>query len=205
MIRLVKLNLEEEVKRLLEALDELLEIKTFIRKIVPNYELDRDSLEEFKSLLARIHDNLKPLFVKYLDVSIEKSSERNIDKIKTQIIDIGENGDFILLSANSIKKKLKTMGVDPRLILVSGGPLVAEDYKLVNPNLHDKALKGIEKKCERIFNEIRVLDWKDKELYFLREKNNVAEDLIMKRISKLTQIIGKDVKIITLESWSDLD
>ena len=190
-----------EVSALLKALDELIEIKVLIRKAVPQYNLDETLKSEFIDKLTSLNNNLKPIFAKYI---IEKSSNEQSDEIKGILIEqLSKN--FALISSNSSKKKLKNMGVDPRRLIVSGGPIYYEDYKIINPNLTEKALDNIKSKCERILNQIQSKNWETQNLIFIYENENPTDKLILKRIEILTDIIGKNVKTIEIKNWKDLD
>ncbi|MFX1452683.1 MAG: DUF2100 domain-containing protein [Promethearchaeota archaeon] len=198
-----KLN-SEEVKAVLAAIDDLIDIKLLIRKIVPNYHLNEEIYESFISKLESLRHKLTPLFLKYLsnDDIIEKETSEDI---KSEILNLAKKEMMILISANSSKKKLKNMGVDPRILIASGGPLAIEDYKIINPNLSENALKNIEKKCNRLINQLRNEDWSKNNLIFIYEKENPTDLLILNKLDKISSIIGKKVKIIGLDSWKILD
>ena len=143
----------EEVKALLAAFDDLVDIKILIRKIVPSYEIDKSLNDELIMLLSNLKQKLQPLFSKYLKQESSLKTEDSKIAIKDTILKAISNNNIVLISANSSKKKLKNLGIDPRRLIVTGGPLFIEDYKVVNPNLPDKALPNLKKKSERVFNE----------------------------------------------------
>ena len=97
------------------------------------------------------------------------------------------------------------MGIDPRHVIVSGGPIFYEDYKIINPNLNDKALENIKTKCERILNELERESWQNKDLFFIYESENPTDKLIIKRLELVTKIIGKNLKLIEINDWKDFD
>ena len=195
----------EEVKALLAAFDDLVDIKILIRKIVPNYELDSSLNEELLFLLNKLKKKLQPLFSKYLTQdNAVKTEESKISK-KTTILEAISNDNIVLISANSSKKKLKNIGVDPRRIIVSGGPLFVEDYKVVNPNLPDKALPSIKKKCERVLNELKHEKWAGSELIFVHEEENATDKLILEKIEQVSNLIQKQINTINVDSWDVLD
>jgi hypothetical protein len=195
----------EEVKALLAAFDDLVDIKILIRKIVPNYELDSSLNEELLFLLNKLNQKLQPLFSKYLtQESAVKTEASKIGKKKT-ILEAISGEKVVLISANSSKKKLKSVGVDPRNIIVSGGPLFIEDYKVVNPNLPDKALPNIKKKCERVLNELKHEKWAGTELIFVHEKENATDKLILNKLEHISNLIQKKITTINVGSWDILD
>ena len=190
-----------EVSALLTALDDLIEIKVLIRKAVPQYNLDENLNSEFITKLNSLNNKLKPIFAKYL---VEVSSDVQSENLKDILIE-QLSKSFALISSNSSKKKLKSIGIDPRRLIVSGGPIYYEDYKLINPNLTEKTLENIKSKCERILNQIRSESWINQDLIFIYEKENPTDKLILKRIEDLKDIIGKEVKTIEISNWKDLD
>ncbi|MHA1335463.1 MAG: DUF2100 domain-containing protein [Promethearchaeota archaeon] len=195
----------KEISSLLSALEDLLEIKSIIRKITPKYNLDDELYDTFIKTLGSLKDKLEPIFSKYVITQKSKAESFNKESFRNEIIQLAEKNNFLLLSSNSAKKKLKNLGIDARNIFVSGGPLEPEDYKKVNPNLPEKALKGIKQKCTRLLNSIKTKNWSKSELYFIYEKDNPTDKLILDKISIISDIIKKDVKTIEIPSWKILD
>jgi hypothetical protein len=195
----------EEVKSILAAIDDLIEIKILIRKITPDYNLNDTLNKFFIEKLVDLHKNLQPLFSKYLKEEFILKTKKSINQLKEDIQDIIKNGNFALVSANSSKKKLKTIGFDPRLLIVTGGPLFSEDYNKINQNISDNAIISIKKKCERILTQIETINWNHKDLVFIYDSNNATDKLILKRIDALSKLIGKKVKTLEITSWNVLD
>ena len=195
----------EEVKSILAAIDDLIEIKILIRKITPDYNLNDTLNKVFIEKLVDLHKNLQPLFSKYLKEEFILKPKKSINQLKEDIQDIIKRGNFGLVSANSSKKKLKTIGFDPRLLIVTGGPLFFEDYEKVNPNISDNAIISIKKKCERNLSQIENTNWNHKDLIFIYDSNNTTDKLILKRIDDLSKLIGKKVKTLEITSWDVLD
>ena len=104
-----------------------------------------------------------------------------------------------------VKKKLKNIGIDPRNIIVSGGPLFFKDYKIINPNLSEPALENIKKKCERLIKQLENEDWSKQNLIFIYEKENPTDELILSKLDRISNIIGKNLKTFELKSWKDLE
>jgi hypothetical protein len=195
----------EEVKSILAAIDDLIEIKILIRKITPDYNLNDTLNKTFIEKLVDLHKNLQPLFSKYLNEEFILKTKKSINQLKEDIQDIIESGNFGLVSANSSKKKLKTIGFDPRLMIVTGGPLFFEDYNKINQNISDNAIINIKKKCERFLTQIENINWNHKDLIFIYDSNNTTDKLILKRIDDLSKLIGKKVKTLEITSWNVLD
>ena len=195
----------EEVKSILAAIDDLIEIKILIRKITPDYNLNDTLNKFFIKKLVDLHKNLQPLFSKYLKEEFILKTKKSINQLKEDIQDIIKKNNFGLVSANSSKKKLKTIGFDPRLLIVTGGPLFFEDYNKINQNISDNAIISIKKKCERILTQIETINWNHKDLIFIYDSNNTTDKLILKRIDALSKLIGKKVKTLEITSWNVLD
>ena len=195
----------EEVKSILAAIDDLIEIKILIRKITPEYNLNDTLSRIFIEKLADLHKNLKPLFSKYLKEDNISKTKQSIYQLKEDIKAIIKSGNFGLVSANSSKKKLKTIGFDPRLLIVTGGPLFFEDYKKINQNISANAKVSIKKKCERILSQIENINWNQTDLIFIYDSNNTTDKLILNRIDDLSKLIGKKVKTLEISSWNVLD
>lgn len=194
----------EEVNSLLNALNSLIELKVLFRKSTPQYQLSEKMCEEFLTSLKNLKNLLNPIFVKYLAKKYLKQETESMEEKTKKITSLSETRDQVLVSSNSAKKILKSLGIDPRHIIVSGGPLFFEDFKIVNPNIPDKALPSIKKKCERILEELKSIDWKNKELYFIYEKEDIGDSLILDKMNRVEDLINKEVKTIALSSWDDL-
>jgi len=195
---------KDYVDNLLKTIDLLIDIKLIIRETTPNYNLDDRTKDEFLSLLKNIYDKLNPIFSNYLKKQILIDKEESFQEKKDKILDVFSEGNYLLVTSNSAKKILKDLGADPRNIIVSGGPFFLEDYKKVNPNIPIHALKGIEQKCKRLREEIKNENWIEKDLFFLHEKNAIADKLTLNKINLISELIGKEVKTIEIESWDNL-
>lgn len=198
-----KLN-SEEVKALIAAIDDLIDIKLLIREIVPNYNLNEKTYKSFITKLESLHHKLKPIFSEYLSDEDMMLLETSKD-VKNIILDLAKNNMIVLISANSSKKKLKNLGVDPRNVIVSGGPLFIEDYKVINPNLSENALENIKKKCDRLIKQLENEDWSKNNLIFIYEKKNPTDLLILNKLDRISNIIGKNLKTYGLDSWKNLE
>lgn len=192
-----------EIESILRSIDLLLEIKTNIRKIAPTYELTEPYNQKIAESLQALQKEVGPLFSKYLEGDSALISELFEKDKKETIIEVLSSGNMALISSNSAKNILKDWGIDPRKLFVTGGPLFLEDYQKVNPNIPDHALKGIKKKCEGIKDSIEKEDWTNKELYFIYETENIADTYTYEKIDRISNLIGKNVRIIKISSWDD--
>ncbi|MFX0018371.1 MAG: DUF2100 domain-containing protein [Promethearchaeota archaeon] len=196
----LKIN-SEEVKAILAALNDLIEIKVLIREVTPNYDLDDHRNNQLIQLLEALRLKLQPIFSKYLDSRYFKENKINQEEIEQYINEFIKKEKYIIVSASNSKKKLKSFGIDPRNIFVTGGPLFVDNYKKVNPNLTDNVLLGIKKKSEHLVNQIKKLAESAKELIFLYEKDNLTDQIILKELDFLENTNDIKIKNYDIKSW----
>ncbi len=197
---------KSEIESILDSIDDLIELKVLIRKIAPNYKINEKVYQKFLSKLKTLKKNLDPLFSHYLNAENLNKREEFIKNQKEKIKKALSKDNIAIISSNSAKKILKNMGIDPRKLIITGGPLFFEDYKEVNPQIPDSALKGIKKKCNNLIQEIKNRNWnKNKNLYFLYEKGDLSDELTLKKLDRISDLINQKVKIIEINSWKDLE
>jgi len=195
-----------EIKSILTSIDDLVELKVLIRKIAPNYILNEELYNKFLSKLKSLKNNLDPLFSHYLHAEVLIKEEEFIKNQREKIKNALREDNMAIISSNSAKKILKNMGIDPRKLIITGGPLFFEDYKKVNPQIPHTALKGIKKKCKNLIQEIKNQSWnKNKDLYFIYEKGDLSDELTFEKLDRISDLINKKVKVIQLDSWKDLE
>jgi len=201
---ILKIN-SKEVKNLLAAIDDLIEIKILVRQIVPNYNLDKELNKKFHSLLEALQSKLQPIFSKYLNQNNKSTPVKTREYLISEIKRLSGKTNLLLVSANSSKKKLKIIGIDPRNIIVSGGPLIFEDYKKLSPNIPDRVLPGIRKKCDTLLKQIKTINWQNKDFVFIFESENNTDKVIQEELELISEYIGKKVRVIEISSWKILE
>jgi hypothetical protein len=188
-----------EVKALLSALDDLIDMKILFRKVVPNYTLGEESNQKFLSYLKSLSFKLQPLFSKYLDQDLVIGDKQSNGKEFLE--QIKEKKSFLLVSASSSKKILKKLGVDPQNIIVSGGPLIFEDFKKVNPNLSAEVLSGVKKKCNHLLKLLQSNKLRDINLIFIYELHNLTDKIIINELNTNINLMGMRVQLYRILSW----
>ncbi|MFX0031213.1 MAG: DUF2100 domain-containing protein [Candidatus Hodarchaeota archaeon] len=188
----------EEVKAILAAIDSLIDIKILIRKIAPNYDLDDKLNKKFLNLLKMLNLELQPLFHKYLLNSFEIEKDKILSK--SDVTDLIKKENIIIISASYLKKKLKNFGVDPRNLIVTGGPLFVENYKKLNPTLSDEALSNIKKRSEHLLNLIEKFAKTENKIIFLYEKDNLTDLIILEELDLLEKKINRKIEIYKMKS-----
>lgn len=200
----MKIKLDsKEVKSLLAAIDDLIEIKILIRQIVPNYELDKELMEKYLLILESLQSKLLPLFLKYLKQYPVDSQKKSKEELVKEINQFAGSLNIILVSSNSTKKRLKEIGFDPRKIIVTGGPLLFENYLKINPNISDKAIPGIKKKSENLIIKLKNLSSKDKDIIFLYDHENKTDKIILDELLEISGLISKRIISYDIFSWKD--
>ena len=188
----------EEVKAILAAIDNLIDIKILIRRIAPNYDLDDKLNKKFLNLLKILNLELQPLFRKYLLNSFEIEKDKIVPK--NNVTDLIKKENIIIISASYLKRKLKNLGADPRNLIVTGGPLFIENYKKINPTLSDEALSNIKKKSEHLLNLIEKYAKTEKQIIFLYEKDNLTDLIILEELDLLEKKVNRKIKIYKMKS-----
>ena len=192
-----------DVKIILSALEDLLEIKVIFRKIAPNYVFDDLSKEKYLSILSTLYDKIQPIFQKFLT---EKDSEELTILNEIEFLEQLKREDNItIVSASSSKKILKKMGFNPLNIIVSGGPLLDEDYKKINPNISEQSLLGIKKKCLNILKILQSQKIYEKPLIFIFEDQNLTDKIILDELESIIDLIGKKIETFEITSWRELE
>ena len=192
-----------DVKIILSALEDLLEIKVLFRKIAPNYVFDDLSKEKYVSILSTLNDKIQPIFQKFLP---QEKSEESIILNEIEFLEQLKKGDTItIVSASSSKKILKKIGFNPLNIIVSGGPLLDEDYKKINPNLSEQSLLGIKKKCQNLLNILQSQKVYEKPLIFIFEVQNLTDKIILTELESINDLIGKKIETYEITSWRQLE
>ncbi|TFG11843.1 MAG: DUF2100 domain-containing protein [Promethearchaeota archaeon] len=192
-----KIN-SQEVQAILESIDILLEIKCLIRSIVPGSELNETQMKLFKSSLNSLKSLLEPLFSKFLQTEvIEKMKNEKFIELKKLM----EKEGYILISASHSKKILKNVGFNPLKIIVSGGPLIIEDYLEINPNLSKKTLLGIERKTKNLMDKLKKIAREGSNITFIYMAQNETDQVILEELTEIQNIIGKDISLFKISNW----
>lgn len=192
-----------DVKIILSALEDLLEFKVLFRKLAPTYVFDDPSMEKCLSILSTLNDKIQPIFQKFLT---RKKSEESIILNEIEFLEQLKREDNItIVSASSSKKILKKIGFNPLNIIVSGGPLIDEDYKKINPNLSEQSLLGIKKKCLNTLNILQSQKAHEKPLIFIFEAQNLTDKIIIDELESIIDLIGKKIETFEITSWRELE
>jgi hypothetical protein len=150
----------------------LIEADDYLYKKAPLHNLNDDEAKIFCKLILQTQKHLNNVLKEF---GFEFEGGAQLDESALYIV--------------SNKKLLKNLkNKMPNLNVISTeGVLEAEDMKVINPNMPEKALKGIEKKCGIIKEQINKLINKlnPSKVIVIMDENNKADELIYLRAKEL--------------------
>ncbi len=158
----------DEFKRAMYA---LIEADDYLYKKAPNHDLNDDEAKLFCKLIIQTQKHLNNV-LKGFGFEFE---EKVLDTKALYIV--------------SNKKLLKNLkNKEPNLNIISTeGVLEPEDMKIVNPKIPEKALKGIEKKCNIVKEQISKLinNINPSKVIVVVDEGNKGDELIYLRAKEL--------------------
>ncbi|MCP4762630.1 MAG: DUF2100 domain-containing protein [archaeon] len=216
----------DDNKRILEVINRLISLKSLTRRFAPEFQIPTEKSREILENLENVTKELFPILVNLGIIDKENIDIKNpSNKIKLQkylpsnktnivgedyfiekgseLLQIAEN-KIILVSSNSSKKKLKSLGINPQYIKSSGGPFFIEDYQKLDKKLPDKAIEGIKKKLDNLMNQLKKVATESKEIIYIYSDEEITDIINMERIKKLKKIITEDLKLVRIKSWSKI-
>ena len=171
----------EELKKMIYS---AIEADDYLVKTAPTHKLNKEQAEEFCKILFHAKKHIDNILKEF---GFEVSS--GAPKLNINSLYIVGN-----------KKTLKNLkNIEPDLNIISTeGVLEPEDMKIINPKINDKALIGIEKKCNIIKNQINNLINKvnPSTVVVVVDKNNNADELIYNSAKKHWNAIKIDIETI---------
>lgn len=162
-------------------------------------------IDLFKSLLNSLNNILQPLFSKYLQNEINITLEKKKRELLSKLDKLIKKEQYILISASHSKKILKNLGFNPLKLIVSGGPILFNDYIKVNPNLSEKDLQGISKKSKSLIIKLKKIARANSDITFIYEKNNRTDQIILEELNEIKKNIGKAIFVIEIPNWRKLE
>ncbi len=164
-----KIN-SDELKKLMYL---LIEADDYLYKTAPTHYLTDEEAKEFCKLLFKSKNHIDNL----------------LNNFGYSITTNNFNIDLNTLYIVGNKKTVKILkDIEPNINIISTeGVLEPEDMKKINPKINDKALLGIEKKCNITKNQINKLIDIVKPLngvVVIVDENNIADELIYNSAKK---------------------
>ncbi|MHA1271743.1 MAG: DUF2100 domain-containing protein [Candidatus Helarchaeota archaeon] len=179
-----------DIDNILKIFDNSLKLKVLIREKSPFYKLDDYDLNFISSILF----NLKS-YIDNLSHSLKiDPTQHQINKFDLNLLLDG----FIIFTSKTVSKKLLNLGISKNKLLMITSPLSIDDLKIVNPNIPQERLLIINKQIEKNWNNIdSVINSNDQlKFFFIDEKDDIANQLIMNKLIEYFKIINKDLVIL---------
>ncbi|ABR54439.1 conserved hypothetical protein [Methanococcus vannielii SB] len=154
------------------AVQSLFEADEYLYKTAPNHELNSEQAKEFSKLLFDVQKHINKILSEF---GFNLEDKISIDRKALYIV-----------SNKKLLKSLKEIDSDLN-ILSTEGVLEIEDMKIVSPEIPEKALLGIEKKCKIIKEQISkvILNINPSKIYVVVKSGDTADELIFKRAKEL--------------------
>lgn len=217
-----------KAEQLRNAMDELLIIRNTLRKYIPEFKFD-DSADktELERSIKKVAKWLIPMFEELglcqemppdlqalgIGGTTNGSSTCGADSKQITPPPVIESGinliklvdqDYIFIASNSVKKKLKNLGLEAIHIIVAGGPLTLEDMKELNPNIPDAALQNYGKKIDNLMGELKAAFSSGKKVYLAVNPQDPTDKLMIKRIPDLEKTLGHKFLPIVIKNWDKI-
>jgi hypothetical protein len=210
---------KDRVEQLRAAIEDLMAVRTVLRQYAPDFAVSEENdSKQVSKLLKRSAKQLIPLFEDLGlcagDASPQISSPVGSGKEESGVnpgyvesgVDllqrIGNNPVFV--GSNSIKAKLKALGVEAQNIIVAGGPMHVDDLKALNPNIPDKALAGVQRKIDGIIQNLSDAVKAGKTVLAALAEQEENDQLIRKRLPEIEQKIGAKLSLLPIRTWDRL-
>jgi hypothetical protein len=213
-----------KVEHLYNALEELVMIKSILRNYAPDYLIESD--QEKNEIIKTLKKTAKYLLPLYEELGLcqestpelpDLDSKKNLNKSNysnnqnsSQIIDSNVKlleiiqQDYIFVSSNTIKKKLKLLGIDSNKIIVAGGPINLDDLKIINPNIPTAVLQGYQKKIDGVYEELKNAFRSGKKIYFAVGVQEDSDKILINRVTEIEQKVQGKLNILYIKNWEKL-
>ena len=167
------------------AIYTLIEADDYLYRKAPHHKLDEEEAKEFCRLIFKCK--------KHLDKVLEGFGFKFHGEGKLR-------GDVLyIVSSKKLLRSLKSKMPEINVISTDG-VLHPEDMKLIRPDISEKALKGISKKCEIVRREIeRLIDkLKPSEVVVIVDEKNRGDHLVYLRARELYGAKKMDIEELDL-------
>jgi hypothetical protein len=187
----------DDVDRINSAVDALISILSEVRAFAPGYNFDSTTEENIRNFLKNVRDALQVTMEKF---GLEQ--QRIEERIGVETVDL--TGILFVVVSSSTRKRLLELGVDPRFVVVTGGPLNAIDVKSLNPNISDEALETVGRKVEGVWRDIERRAPEVERVLVLAEKGNKGDLMVSERADEIRRRTGLQIFVKTFSSVQDL-
>nr|MDO8086509.1 DUF2100 domain-containing protein [Candidatus Sigynarchaeum springense] len=180
----------------------LIDAKGRLQAEIPIAEARITERDPISKDLLQAHEKFKRILVD-LDLIVPDSQSVSASGESVDLkIDPGRI--LVITCRNALKEKIDEFQDLLLDQVTTGGPLEARYFKEINPNLSDAALVNIEKKIEKIFNQV-LKKAQDKDFIILL---GIVDDKTDQLLFKSTELVatrsGKPVHVIEVDSMQRL-
>ena len=187
----------EDIEGMRKAVDALITILCEIRSFAPGYDLDSATEEIIRSLLRAVREALGGNMEKFGLQQLEEGGKSEVGKVDL-------SGILFVVVSSSARKRLLDLGVEPRFVVVTGGPLNAVDVKALNPGISDEALEMVGRKVESVWREIESRAAEAGRIVVLVEAGSEGGMMVSKRADEIQRRTGVQTSVKTLPRVRDL-
>jgi hypothetical protein len=214
-----------KAESIVQSIEDLMEIRAIARRYAPDFAINNPQDERtMQKLLKRVGKHLIPLFEEQglcgqaasiippmsLDNTTQVQNQQLNGSFPSAVIESGlelmeKIGDaYIFVGSNSVKKKLKGLGIEPIKIIATGGPVTIEDLKKVNPNIPEAGLQGYLKKLENVYKELQAAVASKKPIFFAQGLGEETDQMIADRLSMIEKKISGSFLRLIVRSWDKI-
>ncbi|MHA1604748.1 MAG: DUF2100 domain-containing protein [Candidatus Freyarchaeota archaeon] len=187
----------EDIEGMRKAVDALITILCEIRSFAPGYELDSAAEERIRSLLRAVREALGGTMEKFGLQRLEEGGKSEVGRVDL-------SGILFVVVSSSARKRLLDLGVEPRFVVVTGGPLNAVDVKALNPGISDEALEMVGRKVESVWREIESRAAEAERILVLVEEGSEGGMMVSERADEIQRRTGVQTSVKTFPSVRDL-
>lgn len=183
-----------------EAINLLIDIKNIIRQEFLSSSINEQKKQKIKDNLIQ----LNKLLIKLNEIYDIKNQFKT--NIKSEIINI-QKDDLIIVNSPKNRKKLIDYGIPSFHILATGGLIHVDDIKILNPDINEKAILGINNKIEKFWHilEARINQSNFRRILLLLEELNIADKVLLKRKDIIQKKLPIPVEILIISSFDNLN
>ena len=183
----------EDIEGIRKAVDALITILCEIRSFAPGYDLDSAAEERIRSLLRAVREALGGTMEKFGLQRLEEGGKSEVGRVDL-------SGILFVVVSSSARKRLLDLGVEPRFVVVTGGPLNAVDMKALNPGISDEALEMVGRKVESVWREIESRAAEAERIVVLVEEGSEGGVMVSERADEIQRRTGVQTSVKTFPS-----
>ena len=183
----------EDIEGMRKAVDALITILCEIRSFAPGYDLDSATEERIRSLLRAVREALGGTMEKFGLQRLEEGGKSGVGRVDL-------SGILFVVVSSSARKRLLDLGVEPRFVVVTGGPLNAVDVKALNPGISDEALEMVGRKVESVWREIESRAAEAERIVVLVEEGSEGGMMVSERADEIQRRTGVQTSVKTFPS-----